>query len=506
MSLATEVAKSTSQLRYFAEIDIADPNIQWVNAGAGIWYASATNIYTVMSAKLPGNNLGGAFTAQNFGAIGSTRVDGLPQTKVATLLDLTTTATSFYYDGSDLLYIRLINYDEPVLHRITMGVIYGYTAAGFSPTGGPGVYEGRLKRNPMVSARRDPLFFGRITFKSGSISLDNSDGEFDKFGVDNDIYGNEARIKLGFDGIDYDDYKTVFTGYVENFAVSETEATFQISDKRKQLTKPVTIVSTNVNALDEIADILFDAYGYTYSSTFFDLTAWAAAREAIPAARSNITLNMQEPAPVIDVIEDIAASVFGLFRVDADGKFTFRIVDSGETIEALIPAADVLTAHAVRYDPSEVVSSVRVGYNRNWATTGTQYTYYTDDDRAATTFSIYKTYNERTFDTLLIDETAATGFAGVVLDYTDTVRGTETITVPLEHYVRNLGDIIGVEIQRGDEDMLGDYKAEVIAVEVGFDSPIVRLGIRHGEVIEAIMQTEGGATMITEGGALMMVE
>ena len=499
MAFADLVLRSTEKHRVLAEVDIAVPNTQWQNSGAGIWYVNALGLYPEWD-----DSLLNAFTAQGFGAIGSVRVDGAPLTRVSSRLLVTSTATSFYYDtAARELFVRLENYDEPSLHVVNIGVIYGYCAQGFSPTGGPGLYEGRLTRNPTVSKTRDPLFYGRLVFRSGSINLINSDGEFDAFGRDKDIYGNEARVKIGFDSIDYSDYKTVFTGYVDNFSVSEVDATFTISDKRRQLTKPVTRTDTNANALDTIADILNDAYGYSYDARFFDLTSWAAARSALPSARANITLNMQEPEPVIDVIEDIATSVFGLFFVTPDGKFSFKIVDTEPAPVAIIQAHDILNAHSLTYNPSEVVSSVRVGYNRNWTTSGTQYTYV--GATSSTVFAQYKTYNERKIDTLLPTLTAASAYATVVLNYTDTVRSVETITVPLEHYARALGDMVGVVIQRGDQSMLGDRKAEVIGVEIAMDSPVVNLTIRDIGALEAFRQTEAGAIRQTEAGEIRMV-
>jgi len=498
MSFATELLQSTSQLRVLVEIDVADPNAQWVNAGAGIWYVSATNLYPEVGT---GDNLGSAFTAQNFGAIGSVRSDGIPLTRVSSLAALTDTVGGFYYDSAAReLFVCLTDYDEPSLHRVTIGVIYGYTGSGYVPTGGPGLYEGRLLRNPTVSASRDPLFFGRITFRSGQVELANGDGEFDTFAIDNDVYGNEARVKLGFDDIDYDDYVTLFTGYVEGISISETACSITITDKRKQLTKPIQYTCTAKNACDAIVDVLNQAYGYTYDDRFYDTLAWAAAEAVV----DNVTLNMQEPEPAIDVIEDITASAFGLFYLTADGKFAFKFVDEDATISRLIPAADILNHHAISYDPSQVVSSVRVGYDKNWLG-GTAFTYYPDTSREATVYAAYKTYNQRTFDTLLPTLSAATAFATTVLDRSTTVRGEETIVVPLEYYDLQLGDIIGLEIQRGEQPMIGSRKAEITGVRLTLDTPTVELTIRHGAEIEDIRETEAGDIRITEDDEIRMV-
>ena len=213
---------------------------------------------------------------------------------------------------------------------------------------------------------------------------------------------------------------------------------------------------------------------------------------------------MQEPDAVINVIEGIALSVFGFFRVNADGLFTFRVVDEADTIETLIEQFDILNEHSITYDPTQVVSSVRVGYNRDWALDS--YDYFTDDTREASVFNVYKTYNEREFLTYLPGATAATALGTRILDYVDTVRGVETIVVPLENYAVQLGDQVGVVIQRGDQPMLGEYKAEVVGVEYTLDAPLMRLTLRHGAETEDVRITEDSQYRQTEQGDIRMVE
>ena len=289
---------------------------------------------------------------------------------------------------------------------------------------------------------------------------------------------------------------------MESVTVSEQDMSISVVDKRKQLTKPIQYVCTALNALSAIEGILLSAYSYTFDSTFYDLTAWEAARGLV----ENVTINMQKPDSVINVIEGICGSVFGLFRVNTSGLFTFRVVDTADSITDMIPAGDILGEHSVSYNPTEVVSSVRVGYGRDWATTGNQYTYYEDTSREASVFTQYKTYQQREFNTWLPTLSAATAFGTRVLSYVDTVRGAESITVPLEYYAVNIGDQVGVITQRGGQSMLGERKAEVVSIEYALDTPTMRLGIRHGGEIEALRTTEVGAVRITESGAARMVE
>jgi len=146
-----------------------------------------------------------------------------------------------------------------------------------------------------------------------------------------------------------------------------------------------------------------------------------------------------------------------------------------------------------------------VGYNRNWGTGGT-YVYYTDETQQTTVFNKYKTYNEKTFDTALITLSAATAYATAVLARASTVRGVETITVPLGYHAVTLGDQVGVVTQRGTQSMLGERKAEVVSVEYALETPMMILGIRHGGTVETIVTTEDSILLTDESNAIVMVE
>jgi len=232
---------------------------------------------------------------------------------------------------------------------------------------------------------------------------------------------------------------------------------------------------------------------------------WEEARGNV----ETVTINMQEPSASIDVIEDICASVFGLFYVDGDGKFSAKVIDPDDSITAMIPADDVLEPHEIVYEAQSLISSVRIGYGRNWLTSETSvsaYSYYTNTDRQASVYTIAKTYNQKDFKTFLPSLSAATAFATRVLDYADELHGEQTITVPLEYYAVGLGDQVGVEIDRGSQSMLGLKKCEVTSVEYLLDRPLMRLGLRHNGNVEAILTDETGAILTTEAEALIMAE
>src|SRR3990167_4169615 len=241
MTFSQYAAQSVADARVLVELDIGVPNTQWICHGAGIWVVDSNNLYYWVDSSLVDG-----FTAQNFAGIGSMHVDGAQQTRTTSMLALVAATEAFYYDAStEKLWIHIINHDEPSLHTIWIGVIYGYSFDEFTPMGGGQLYEGRLMGAPSISARRDPLYFGRISFGGGTITLANGDGEFDTWAEDNDIYGNEARIYLGYADLDVTEYQRLYTGYIENVVVSEEIMDMAIADRRKQLTAPITYACTS---------------------------------------------------------------------------------------------------------------------------------------------------------------------------------------------------------------------------------------------------------------------
>jgi hypothetical protein len=473
MSFTTESAKSVNRLNVLFQIISAELNEQWVNIGAGIWYVNFTNTYTFVDSTLLDY-----FSAQpDFAQIGGVTVDGIALAEAASLLEMSSIASTFYYDSTDRsLYIRLADSGEPFDNEIALGIVFGYSFDGRTPQGSAFFYEGRLLSIPNVSKSRDPLFYGKIQYGGGTVTLNNADGFFDSFIDENDIYGFECKVIAGYESMTYDTYQEIFTGYIENAIVSEQTVDITIADKRKQLSKAITYICTALNGLSAIEAILLSAYSnIQYTESFFDTTAWDAAK----TQAQSVTINMQKPDAAISVIESICAANFGLFLILPDGRFSFKIIDVDSDATLLIPKTDINNPLEFSFDSSRVISSVRVGYNRNWTTTGTQYTYYTDTSREASVFSQYKTYNQREFDTILPTLTAATAFATTILDYNTQIYPTVSIDVSFEYYSIELGDLIYAELDRPFADMYGNRKCEVISIEYDFSRQVITLGLRR---------------------------
>jgi len=461
MTYTEYTEQSNAESRVLVELDIGQNTVQWVNAGAGIWLCDFDNVYTYVDSSL----IPASWAVIDVADIGSLQVDSLPYLRVSTLADVTTNNTSYYWDRTTKqVYVHMIDNESPAMHTLTLGVLYGYSQSEFTPVDAPQLYEGRLVDIPSFGVARDPLFFGRLSFPGFTIQLVNGDGEFDTFAEDNDIYGNECRVKHGYAALDYDDYETLYTGTIGSIEVSEERVSITIEDRRAKLKRKVAYSCTDKNALEAIRELLLDNYSIPYTSVFYDTTAWATAEAAAP----NVTI-AEDDEEVIQIIEKICTSVFGFFSTTTGGLYTFRFVDTSATAGTTIQRADITNRIAVAYDPSEVVSSVKITYNDEE---------YVDDTRETDVFTQYRVYNEREFDTYSPDATAASVLSTAILDYTDEVHGTLKLETPLRYYDVEVGDMVTVELYRSVNEMLGSKTAEVTSVQYLLDRPGMNLGVR----------------------------
>jgi hypothetical protein len=446
------------------QLHVSKINIQWVNIGSGIWYVDFNINYPEVDASL----LSG-FTVQTFGEIGSIFVDSILLIKKDSLLELTNSPNTYYYT-SNRVYVCLSFYDNPILHDVFLNILFGYSFNDIKPINSETIYEGRLSQVPDITISRDPLYFGKIQYNGVTLSLHNEDGNFNNFletsGIfgGGNLYGNIVRILFGYDDINIDDYICVFSGKVEKTSLSEEQFIINGEDSRKFLTKSAIYKCTNKNALEAIQELLLNNYAINYDSIFYNTTAWEVAKALV----NNITIDMEESeeeSPVIDIIENICSTVFGLFILETDNKVSFKIVDTTATASTTILDSDILSNHYISFDPTEVISSAKVGYNKDW-TLGydSPYTFVYNTNYESTVFQTYKIYNQKTFFTLLTNSTDATAFGETILQYAKDIHGIGEVLVPMSYYTLTLGDIVNIEIKKLDgEDMLGTKKCEIIS-------------------------------------------
>lgn len=234
------------------------------------------------------------------------------------------------------------------------------------------------------------------------------------------------------------------------------------------------------NALDVILDMLVTYFPLNYNANFFNTGEWNVSRLAAP----DINYFAREPVEVISIIEEISSSVFGLFLVEDGGRYSYRIYNQAAAAVQTITRYELLELPLVEYDPKEILTSTRVGYAKDWAAGELRYLH--DISQQADLFRQWKVYREKTFPTLLTTAAAAQDFSDKVLQLSAGPKRIFVAKTKMQTALRQIGDMINVEVYRRREKLLGMVKAEVVGVSKSADENGVTLTCR---IVELILDT-----------------
>lgn len=576
-TFATLKDKPASEKVVLVELDLAIDDQFFTNYSAFVWYVSFDKLYPDIDASL----ITAVLAQPEVITIGSVTWDDVPLVSVASVAAVEATSETYYWDVTNReLYVHGIDGNSPPGHAVVVGAVEPFANRGkhFAPE----TYEARVLSVPNIARRRDPLFFGRLEFGGGTVTLDNGDGALDLLGENPLITGSSARIKVGFDDLGIADYRQVYSGHIREVSIGFDEASIDLRDRRLKLraqvgqntfdqtTYPnlndgnvgsaiplaygtllnipgvvvnedeggspdwtvkladpihsisaitevrvngaaITPNSTSLtlaeavidnldyetgdevtadivgyvdsggtvidNALDVIRDLITEYLPFPYLVANFNLGEWATATAAAP----DISLYVDTPTEVVQLIEDISDSVFGLFIVNDAGQFTFRIFNNPGSSTRTIRREDILSISEVSYDAADALTSVRVGYARDWSE-GT-YQYLTDVSQESTLIEQLRVQRQESFDTLLTNATDAQSFADTVLELSGGVQRLVSITTKMQTVDIDVDDWINVQIDRPVSTMLGFTFCQVVGITRDLGSFEVTLELRIWDLI-----------------------
>ena len=236
------------------EIDKPLDRDMLINFEAGIWYWKMVNTVETVTDN---RGVTGYYQYQNETKynINSLVVNNIAYTKVASLEELRITDSSFFYNTSEFnLYIHFEDFEPMLDKEVNPGNSLGYSKLPnerAKPYYGGSFYEPLLMSAPKVDKSIDPLFFGLLKYGTLSVELINSEGQFDDW-RSRDLYGQPARMKVGDVDDDYDDFLTVFEGFVEDDSRTFDSFKVKVEDPRKRLTQPI---ATNKLTLTDWPDL-----------------------------------------------------------------------------------------------------------------------------------------------------------------------------------------------------------------------------------------------------------
>lgn len=262
MSFTTFIQNPESQKVTLFEIDLSETIPFWICEEAGIWKYKLTNFIANSSLSFEngsfcyGNFKGGG--TENTGtnslikSVGSLTVDAVAYIAVTSMADLRSTNNSFYYDGSTVIHVHFNGNATPYkFSSITAGIISRFSDYDFYYNNE--YVSGKIQSIPQISISQDKINYGLQTYDGGAVTLLNTDGGFDSF-VTQSLFGQVARIKLGGTTLSSSEFKTLYTGFVQDVDSNEDETTIQLADNRQKLSRKLPVRFFNDTTFPNISD------------------------------------------------------------------------------------------------------------------------------------------------------------------------------------------------------------------------------------------------------------
>jgi hypothetical protein len=255
MTFLDYIDKPQSKKISIVEIDVPISDYLWINYQSGIFYTMLT---PTSNTFLDDYGVAQYWNGQNdeYYNIQSLNIDGTLYSEVANIATCISTEKSWFYDTDTTeFYIHFEGHNPPWFYgRIALGAAIGFTNQIDTTCNNyfeDIYYEPLIESIPNLSKKKDPLFFGVIQYQGGSISFNNTSGYFDDFAT-RDLYGQPIRIKLSFEGLDFDEQLLVYSGRVEGFSHDFNTFKLTVADLRKLLSRKLPINTLSLTAYPDM--------------------------------------------------------------------------------------------------------------------------------------------------------------------------------------------------------------------------------------------------------------
>jgi hypothetical protein len=241
------------------EMSIGQSETFWLNYCPGVWILDLAGVWATVNdaglrASLP--------AAQSISII-SVYSDATPLLSVPAAigpLSVSTVQNSYFLDTAhSFLYVSTASFNSPAIHNIKVGVVVGF--ANQAGVWNGYIYEGRIKEAPSIQKTKDPTFFGKVSFDSGDVVLENTDGALDT--LYSSSLGYYASLKVAIDPQSYNDFFPVYSGYVQD--VDMTEQTVKVTIKDLRQNSSASGVGYYQYAKSNVGKLIPVGYGTMYN-------------------------------------------------------------------------------------------------------------------------------------------------------------------------------------------------------------------------------------------------
>lgn len=218
------------------------------------------------------------------------------------------------------------------------------------------------------------------------------------------------------------------------------------------------------NPMDIIVDLLLIYLDKVYSSDFYNITEWEAARTGLPP----IGLCISKQKQLIDIIGQITNSILGTFTIQGNGLYTMKLVDLTKTPLKTVKHDEVLGLVKIKNNEKNYLSSCGIQYDRLWE--DDQFNLYINDSREKQYFDNFRSYFQQDFKTLLTTESDAIDYSENILDLFGGITKDYSFDTKTQNIFLELEDIIYLESETTRGGGIETVKLEIIQGSVDYNS------------------------------------
>lgn len=232
-------------------------------------------------------------------------------------------------------------------------------------------------------------------------------------------------------------------------------------------------------ALDQIKDMIV-TFGRAQDSTlYFNTTYWDDAS----------TLNFKtgfvidKDTNIQKVIEEVTKTgTLAHFQTDDDGRYSCRIFDETAAVALDLQDCDIMSVMEIQ-DSADDELTAELVVNYNHQIKSDTYEKIINDDYKEDCDKKYETYTRETKNTIITDATDAGLFGEAFQARYGTPSTIVQVKTGLMCFERRICDVVKVPLHRPKSIERGDWKAELIGLEINFDEMVSYLTLRLFEEV-----------------------
>ncbi len=222
------------------------------------------------------------------------------------------------------------------------------------------------------------------------------------------------------------------------------------------------------NPVGVIEDILLNHTPFFYDESIFNIDEWEKTKNStLPP----ISLYLDEPKKIMDIIGTLGKSFFGTFIIQGDGKKTIKKRDVLKKPVKTIYISEHVDNFDLQENSDEYISLPVIGYNKNIEED--KFNYYTNDGKEKFLFSKYQKCNKKKFETNLVNKEDVINYSIEILSIYGGYSRTFAFTTKSQNFDIELEDLIDVEIygsSDGEEEIYGQIRMEVLSIQHDYNN------------------------------------